>query len=314
MGLWRFTPPHTLRFWERSMPTPFNRIYRVCSWCSKKFGVVRSKLEKGCGVFCSRNCRLENNKAKLVHRVCVYCMKAFSIRPSEFKKGGGLFCSRACLFQNQAMRRLYPEFKFWKYVDKTEDCWLWTGLQNRGYGRVGTREGLAHRFSWRIHNGPVPVGLCVLHKCDVPLCVRPDNLFIGTAGDNNKDRVRKGRGNVRFIQAFGETKPLCEWLRDPRCTMKRGVLCYRIARGFSPEEAMALPLNAPEIQVKASRGREDARFVQAFGETKLLCEWARDPRCSIKSHTLRWRLEKGMSSETAIASPLKETGLCGRGA
>jgi HNH endonuclease len=59
----------------------------------------------------------------------------------------------------------------------------------------------AHRFAWSIANGkPVPDGLFVLHRCDVPLCVNPDHLFLGTQLDNMRDCARKGR------MQFGEER------------------------------------------------------------------------------------------------------------
>lgn len=42
-------------------------------------------------------------------------------------------------------------------------------------------------------NGAIPGNLFVLHKCDVPLCVRHDHLFLGTAADNTADMLAKGR-------------------------------------------------------------------------------------------------------------------------
>jgi len=42
-------------------------------------------------------------------------------------------------------------------------------------------------------NGPIPDGLCVLHRCDYKPCVRPQHLFLGTINDNNQDMVNKGR-------------------------------------------------------------------------------------------------------------------------
>ena len=87
------------------------------------------------------------------------------------------------------------ERRFWSKVNKTSDCWLWVGAADRqGYGRIKTSTTvLAHRKSWEIHNGPIPDGLLVCHKCDNPPCVRPDHLFLGTNDDNMADMVQKGR-------------------------------------------------------------------------------------------------------------------------
>jgi len=90
--------------------------------------------------------------------------------------------------------------RFWAKVNKTPTCWLWTAHRHyrTGYGsfarggQYGGHVG-AHRFSWELHNGPIPKGLSVLHKCDVPACVNPNHLFLGTQVDNLKDMVAKNR-------------------------------------------------------------------------------------------------------------------------
>lgn len=87
--------------------------------------------------------------------------------------------------------------RFWRNV--TSDCWNWIGKRNnKGYGVIGhggssTKQLLAHRVSWMIHFGAIPDGMCVLHKCDNPPCVRPDHLFLGTKKDNLQDMSKKGR-------------------------------------------------------------------------------------------------------------------------
>lgn len=86
--------------------------------------------------------------------------------------------------------------RFWARVDKSGDCWTWSGLKKgNGYGRVwwDGRGTTAHRAAWMIANGPIPPGLCVLHRCDNPPCCNPAHLFAGTQQQNIADKVAKGR-------------------------------------------------------------------------------------------------------------------------
>lgn len=81
-------------------------------------------------------------------------------------------------------------------LDEATGCWEWTRTKIRtGYGRLRAdgKRMLAHRYSYVRANGPIPDGLCVLHRCDNPSCVNPDHLFLGTQQDNMRDRDRKGR-------------------------------------------------------------------------------------------------------------------------
>lgn len=96
--------------------------------------------------------------------------------------------------------RIPLEQRFWPKVNKTESCWLWTGARHRRrvaeYGAVqmeDLRVERAHRASWIMHNGPIPDGMKVLHRCDTGLCVRPSHLFLGTQTDNIADMDAKGR-------------------------------------------------------------------------------------------------------------------------
>ena len=68
--------------------------------------------------------------------------------------------------------------RFWRQVDRSQDCWLWRGRQDsRGYGKNWIMgESLAHRVAYRLVVGDVPAGLEIDHLCRTPLCVRPEHL------------------------------------------------------------------------------------------------------------------------------------------
>lgn len=167
---------------------------------------------------------------------CPACDSPFRVEFNRTQRGKNVYCSKACAI---AGTKTPLADRFWKYVNKTETCWLWTGKDThpKGYGRIrlgGAGEGRigAHGAAWMLASGqPVPEGYEVAHICDMPACVRNDD--IGTyriAGvdylrfghlvacphaANEADKVAKGRhargaSNGRVLHPDSYPKG-CEW-------------------------------------------------------------------------------------------------------
>jgi hypothetical protein len=81
-------------------------------------------------------------------------------------------------------------------VIKTDACWLWAGYTTGGYGKIrtGVAQERVHRVMWKLVHGDIPKGMLVRHACDVPNCVNPAHLSLGTDADNNADMRERGRG------------------------------------------------------------------------------------------------------------------------
>lgn len=97
--------------------------------------------------------------------------------------------------------------RFFEKVNKPQSkdgCWMWGRATDKcGYGTFrlvmgdGKIETLAHRASWILNVGPIPIGKHILHTCDHPSCVNPKHLFAGTPKENTQDMIDKGRDRFR---------------------------------------------------------------------------------------------------------------------
>lgn len=127
--------------------------------------------------------------------------------------------------------------KYWTKVEVRgpNDCWLWTdSLKGCKYGLfwdgltylpnghpkqvVSTRWGYIHRI------GRIPEGQWVCHSCDVPACHNDAHWFLGTASDNQRDSVSKGRNQTPDNRGHrhGMAKLTIDQIEDIRIRYARG--------------------------------------------------------------------------------------------
>ena len=86
-------------------------------------------------------------------------------------------------------------------------CIIWLGAgAGTGYGQVTIfkRSWYAHRLAFEVSNGPIPPGLCVMHKCDTRMCINPHHLTVGTHKENTRDMHSKGRGLAVMTYAMAK--------------------------------------------------------------------------------------------------------------
>jgi hypothetical protein len=91
-------------------------------------------------------------------------------------------------------RRPFAE-RVWEKVEKSDHgCWIWLAAKTPlGYGVIGRQDRraniLAHRATYELVHGPIPVGLEIDHICRNPSCVNPSDLEPVTHAEN----MRRGK-------------------------------------------------------------------------------------------------------------------------
>lgn len=184
-------------------------IERTCLLCGNHFWVYPNRLVKGKANYCSAPCARKASRVEVHHfgaeRVCAHCGQAFSVSPSKIGHRACKYCSAECakVARRAAIAASFAQ-RFWSKVNKNGPvvcpelgpCWVWTRSRSaNGYAVFSVNHVNVHasRVAYELTCGPIPEGLWVLHKCDNPVCVRGDHLFLGSAKDNTQDMLSKGR-------------------------------------------------------------------------------------------------------------------------
>lgn len=102
--------------------------------------------------------------------------------------------------------------RFWKKVDTSGDCWIWTACtDDDGYGRFTLRgENVkAHRFIYEVTTSIIAAGLQIDHRCHVEACVRPTHLRVATNkqnAENTSGAYANSKSGVRGVYWHRPTK------------------------------------------------------------------------------------------------------------
>lgn len=115
-------------------------------------------------------------------------------------------------------------------------CWIWQCAKSpAGYGYTGVttqfKTNKAHRLSYSVFKGPIPKGKLIRHTCDVPSCINPDHLLVGTDADNSKDKWSRGRGAIGSM--IGASKLTDSDVIEIRSKSSNGVLGKDLAIAYA---------------------------------------------------------------------------------
>lgn len=220
---------------------------RDCEQCKRPFVPAKGSAGRFCSRQCSGACRTAN-KEKFYCAWCGNMIEHQIVRSEGYKY---YCCSTKCVALYRDSRRPSIADRYWENVSRDghpKGCWIWTSFVDRkGYGRINTKDAdgkkhftLAHRLSWEIHNGPIPDGLYVLHKCDVPLCSNPEHLFLGTQRDNMQDCIAKGR------KSRGKQCSFAKLTEEQVVEIRR-----RYAEGGTSQQSLAQEFNVSRGHVQA---------------------------------------------------------------
>jgi len=87
---------------------------------------------------------------------------------------------------------------------------------------------LVHRYTWEQHNGLIPQGMVIRHKCDNPSCYKIEHLELGTRKQNTQDMLDRKRASV------GSAHPISKLTEQDVLDIRASKLsCEKLARMYN---------------------------------------------------------------------------------
>lgn len=142
-------------------------------------------------------------------------------------------------------------------------CLIWLGHADaEGYGIAfmtredGGKNRRVHRLTYEDRFGAIPPGMMVCHRCDIPSCINPDHLFLGSADENSRDKVRKGRAIPGPRDNSKSRNPNCKLSPESVESIRaRHVFGARSGPNCTAALAREFSVNRTQIQ-KIARGQQ----------------------------------------------------------
>lgn len=192
-----------------------------------------------------------------VTKTCAKCSAAFVLTTSPANIARQKFCSRVCM--SAAFRAATPSWDVSmasrlrdRSAARSSGCIEYTG-QKGVYGHIEYRRKtyLAHRVAWTLSHGQIPKGMQVCHRCDNPICINVDHLFLGSAYENAYDRDQKGRGRWNPRKRLSDSEILAI-----RADLSAGLLHEDIAAKYGISSSYV-------SMIKTGRRRSDAKSLSS---------------------------------------------------
>ena len=116
--------------------------------------------------------------------------------------------------------------------------------------------------------------------------------------------------HAKCYEAFGEKKPLSDWVKDPRCVVSYIILRGRRDSGWGMEKSLITPRQKKYSDDKKIETTPKKSFVGkgyfAFGEEKSIKQWVDDPRCVVDINSLWYRIKVCNNMEICLTATREE--------